>query len=352
MNTAGRWNVRKTLGTVLRVLLTGLFVFFAIRLVEFRDSWVVVREGTPQVVYERPEDPVEFREGFWSLLRRVDKGLYALCVLLYLVPAFLMSVRWHVIMQAAGVSPGLRRAFLISYVGLFFNNFLPGAVGGDIAKAWVTARDEERKLAVVASVILDRLVGLAAMIVLAFAAAMASLGRPELRTPVLLIAGLFGALVVGYFVYFSRRLRTVRAVEWIKARLPLREGIRSLDATFKKVNARRAAVAWSLLLSLLAQSASIVLLWVMSRALGIEQPTLADFFLFAPIAFMLTAIPVTLGTWGTQEVVYRELLGLVRVSATDAIGLSFMFRLSAILVSLPGAIVFLTLRRRSARKWE
>lgn len=345
--------MKKIVWNVLRAALTALFLFLAIRLVEFRDSWVVAKDGARQVVYEKPDDPnAEFREGFWSLVHRADRGLYAVCVLLYLVPAFIMSLRWHVIMKAAGVSPGLGRAFLIGYIGLFFNNFLPGAVGGDIAKAWVAARDEERKLAVVASIILDRLAGLVAMIVLAFAAAMVSLGREELRKPVLFIAGLFAVSVLGYFVYFSRRLRTARAVEWIKARLPLREGIRGLDATFKQVNASKSTVALSLGLSLLGQSTSIVLLWLLSQALGIYQPTLADFFLFAPIAFILTAIPVTLGTWGTQEIVYRELLGLVRVSATDAIGLSFLFRLSAILVSLPGAIVFLALKRRSAPKVE
>ncbi|MHC4606237.1 MAG: lysylphosphatidylglycerol synthase domain-containing protein, partial [Planctomycetota bacterium] len=53
------------------------------------------------------------------------------------------------------------RVLCISFAGAFFNLFLPGAAGGDIAKAVLSARGEERKAAIVGTILLDRVIGLA-----------------------------------------------------------------------------------------------------------------------------------------------------------------------------------------------
>src|SRR5207244_9228069 len=50
-------------------------------------------------------------------------------------------------------------------VGYFYNTFLPGSVGGDLLKAAYIAREQERRTVAVATVLVDRAIGLWGLVV-------------------------------------------------------------------------------------------------------------------------------------------------------------------------------------------
>ena len=84
-------------------------------------------------------------------------------VLVWLV---LYTLKWSLVLRAIGVNvpfAGLARQYLIS---LFFGNFLPTTVGGDVAKVYYLGR-HEGYIDVGASVVLDRFLGLLSLTVIA-----------------------------------------------------------------------------------------------------------------------------------------------------------------------------------------
>jgi uncharacterized protein (TIRG00374 family) len=69
-------------------------------------------------------------------------------------------VRWYVLVRAQNLPLTLWNAFRLGMIGCFFNTFLPGSVGGDIIKAAALAREQSRRTVAVATVLMDRVIGL------------------------------------------------------------------------------------------------------------------------------------------------------------------------------------------------
>jgi len=276
---------------------------------------------------------------FREAVARVDRAMLAWLVPLLAVHVFVLAWRWWTLLRANGFELPYRRVFLLTYVGAFFNQFLPGAIGGDVARMVLTARDEERKAAVAGTVLLDRVVGLAAMIVVATAAVIPLAGHVSLRVPVAIVLGLFLAMSAGYFVYFSRTLRDSAPGRWLKARIPFARQVREVDGVLKSVRGAPRLVGTTMLQSAAAQLSIVLVAIGFSRALGWTVDVLT-FLLSEVLIFILTAVPLSMGGWGVQELAYAQLFRMVGVDASEAVALSILLKLSVIAIALPGGVLF------------
>src|SRR2546429_1255676 len=76
--------------------------------------------------------------------------------------------RWRMVVRVHGIDLSLGRATEISLVAHFFNSFLLGSTGGDLLKAYYAAREtHHKKMEAVVTVVVDRLLGLFAMLLFA-----------------------------------------------------------------------------------------------------------------------------------------------------------------------------------------
>ena len=135
-------------------------------------------------------------------------GFYALAVLLYFVPVQIFAwLRWYLLLRAAAVRISVFESLRLHMTGLFFNGFLPGGTGGDLAKGWylLKGRSKADAAAALGTLVVDRVIGLFGLIGLAAAANW--IGRdvwsasPVLATQSLFIFSLTGVLVmltIGY----------------------------------------------------------------------------------------------------------------------------------------------------------
>ncbi len=102
--------------------------------------------------------------GISSLAHRtIDFGVLFAAWSITLVAELLTFWRWHKLVRALDLPFRLHDAVRLGFTGLFFGIFLPGAVGGDLMKAAFLAREQTRRSAAVASVLVDRIVGLAGL---------------------------------------------------------------------------------------------------------------------------------------------------------------------------------------------
>ncbi|MFN3486850.1 MAG: lysylphosphatidylglycerol synthase domain-containing protein, partial [Planctomycetota bacterium] len=186
------------------------------------------------------------------------------------------------------------------------------------------------------TVLLDRLIGLGVMVLLGAVCLAPFLGRfPDFRLAGW-VYGLAGGMGVAYAAYFNPRLRGL-----LRRRLPLEGVLRELDGVFRSVKERRGLVLTAAGLSALAQAGTILVTYGMARAMRIEGVPLWQFFVFEPIIFIVTSLPVSMGGWGVQELVYAELFGrLGGMDPSQAVALSVLYKLSLILVSIPGGVLF------------
>ena len=92
--------------------------------------------------------------------------VYLLLALVILTLSLAITlVRWYILVRTVGFDFTLRDAFRLGIIGFFFNAFLPGSVGGDLIKAAALAREKsDRRTRAVATVIMDRVIALWALI--------------------------------------------------------------------------------------------------------------------------------------------------------------------------------------------
>lgn len=321
------------------------------KLVRFDGTEVVRKDGKVSFLWkngrrteheEKDLKPV-LVEGFFSLFARADKALFFAMAAALLVPYTILALRWWILLRGHGFAVPFGQIFFVNYAGIFFNNFLPGGVGGDLTKMILASSGEVRKAAVVGTVLLDRVIGLAVLIFLGATCLLPFAGRfPDWKIPGL-VFGLAGAVIVGYLAYFSppvRRLLGSRGGVWA-----------ALDGVFRSANERKGLTAAVAGLSVMSQAISILIIYGLGRSLGITAAPLWSFFVFEPIIFIITALPISMGGWGVQEWAYKELFaGFAGMDPNQAIALSVLFKLSAILVSIPGGVLFaLGAARRGSR---
>ncbi|HLY12588.1 MAG TPA: lysylphosphatidylglycerol synthase transmembrane domain-containing protein [Planctomycetota bacterium] len=354
-----RWGV-----PLVRIAVTAAAVVFVVRMIRWHDYWIVTEKATDKPAYYdaaairsadvAPGSPGSVtwadgrhtpvwraarREGFLSLFHQTNKPLFFAMLVCTLVPMFFLAQRWWLLLRGHGFQVPLGQIFFVTYAGAFFNNFLPGSVGGDLTKAILASSGEARKAAVAGTVILDRIIGLSVMILLGAVSL-----TPELqfywspsgdRRLVYLIYGLLGTLVLGYLVYFSPPFRL------LVGRLPFKKVVAELDEVFRSARQKKALVAKGAILSLLAQASGILVIFGLAHAMGIPALQLVKFFIFEPIIFIVTALPISMGGWGVQEYVYQRLFGdFGGMDPNHAIALSVLYKLTLILASIPGGLLF------------
>ena len=81
----------------------------------------------------------------WVTARSASMSWLAAALLLYSAILIVSIWRWHLLLDTQGVHVA-RRTLLGSYlVALFFNNFLPSNIGGDVIRIRDTARPAQSK---------------------------------------------------------------------------------------------------------------------------------------------------------------------------------------------------------------
>ena len=99
--------------------------------------------------------------------RPLDLRLLALAQAIYLIGLVLTFFRWFFLVRVIDPRFTLRAAILLGFIGNVFNLVIPGAVGGDLIKAAYLVRMHIKKTQAVASMVIDRVVGLLGLFILA-----------------------------------------------------------------------------------------------------------------------------------------------------------------------------------------
>jgi uncharacterized protein (TIRG00374 family) len=260
------------------------------------------------------------------------------------------AVRWRLLLGVQGIHITFLESLRLTYIGWFFNNWMPGGMGGDLVKAWYIARRTHQKAEAVTVVFLDRLIGMVSLAVLGAAAVLATLGDERVRAARIILAAFLGLAAAGGWIFYSRRLRRlVRLDRWL-ARLPVGHVVARVDQALFIYRHHKGTVALSVVYSWAAQAASVFAIYFLATGLG-SAGRLVQFFVNVPIIFIgWSLIPVP-GGFGVAEGLAQQLftasvLGVrtAAEAATLALTMILAFRVVQSAVSLPGAALYLARR--------
>ena len=287
----------------------------------------------------------------------VTPSVYLLAMACFVLSNFLGAVQWFLLLRAQNLSVSFLQALVFYHVGLFFNNVLPGNIGGDAMRIYDIRRLTGESSGGIAATVMDRFIGLLSTSTLAllafplifdgaeFTAVFIAPTGPHLAqlwVPVLGLVwlGLVGVLSVG----LSRRLgqlADVTVLRLVPARL--RELINHLHNTISIYRQRLGLLAVIWIISFGVQFSRILVYYCAGLALGIDAG-LVYFICYQPVAAILAALPISIGGLGVREGVLVTLFGTVGVDREIATAMSLLGYIAGIIASLIGGITFVVRR--------
>jgi uncharacterized membrane protein YbhN (UPF0104 family) len=99
----------------------------------------------------------------WAGVKQIPPGYLLAALALTGVSRVAVAGRWHALLRSAGVNAGWRASLRVTFAGLFASNFLPTTIGGDVVRLAMALRLGWDSVVAAASLIVDRLVGMAGM---------------------------------------------------------------------------------------------------------------------------------------------------------------------------------------------
>ena len=146
---------------------------------------------------------------------------------------------------------------------------------------------------------------------------------------------------LGIGVLATPTLRRALGVGRLVGRLPFQTLLAEVRAALALYRDRPVALLVALATSVLNHAVASFTVWLLARALGIEGLELGMALALVPVANLFAAIPLLPGGWGVGELAFAYLFGQVGIPATEAVGLSVVYRLSILAASLPGGVLWL-----------
>ena len=280
-------------------------------------------------------------------------GFLALSLLLFAFALPITIVRWWILVRAQDLPFSLADAFRLGLLGFFFSTFLPGSVGGDLVKAAGIAREQTRRTVAVATVVMDRLIGLWGLVWLvsllggAFWVAGGLEGRSAGQSKFIVGVAL-GVAAVSLAGWLLLGLLSEAQATGLAERLGRLPKVGGSAAEFWRAvwmyRRRQASVFIALFLSLIGFMGFIPAFYFGTLALvGTADvnavPTFMQHFLFVPIGLVATAIPGLPGGLGLGEYVYGTLFGWFGCPAPNGILGSLVQRALTWTVSLAGYLI-------------
>lgn len=278
----------------------------------------------------------------FAAIREATFGLLLIAISLHLMGFAIGAFRWRLLLRSRGSDASIRFLLESYIVGMFFNNFLPSTIGGDVYRTYDSWRLGQSKSSALAVVFVDRFLGLMTLVLFAL---LALFSANELTQSIPYLSlwlglGLSGMVAVVWLLFFPPHwLPTFIA----NLKLPFGDKIRGILEAFLAFRGQRSVLVKALLLSALLQVNVIVHYYLIALALSLPVP-FVSFFLIIPLATVITMLPISVNGIGVRENVYIFFFAPFAVSRPEAVAFAWIAYGMVVLQGLLGGILY-ALRR-------
>lgn len=277
-----------------------------------------------------------------SVVLAADPTLLGAAVALAVADRVLMAHRWFLLIRVvpAGAAVSFGETLRVSLATTFLGNFLPTSVGAEALRVFELTRLGFSRSSAVASVLMDRVLGVVSMLLAALAGGLLA---PHLLTdravaiPLALTA--VGSVATALLLFsrpataLTRRILGATLPGWLN-----RIAERLLTAMLDH-GASRGTMALVLGESVGVQVLRISQAFAVGQALGLAL-SFPVYLALVPLALLVLLLPVSVGGMGTGQAAFMLLFGRVGVPGAEAFTLGTLLLFLGLLGSLPGALVY------------
>ncbi len=296
------------------------------------------------------------QEQRWRKLTEINALIFMAALGIFVVSQIIVGFRWWLLLRTQSIFIGFWAAVRLHFLGLFYNNCMPGSVGGDLVRAWYVTRHTDKKFEAVLSVFVDRGVGLASTMIIAaffyilFLQGQGDIIATEEKGGFLQSVSEYKGIFLWFFI--SLTIVFLGFVFYKPTRMILAEAgsfiyVHSLRAIEKLKSAaiiycsKPGTIFVVFGLTVFLQLLTITGFWFLGVNLGVDV-SIKYYFVFFTLTWVLGAIPISIG--GAIVVEGGLAYLFVKFAAVEpeaALALALCQRAVWILASLPGAAIHL-----------
>ncbi|MDG4552730.1 MAG: lysylphosphatidylglycerol synthase transmembrane domain-containing protein [Candidatus Competibacter sp.] len=273
----------------------------------------------------------------WETLRQVKFYLLAVALVLQFGSTTVSAYRWQLIMQNLHFGQSFSFYWHSYFKAMFFNQGLPTSIGGDALRVLDVANQGFRKRDALYGIILDRVSGLAALILLNL---LAYFFNPDLL-PVQVYYITLILVVVGMVAVVS--IISLKYLPWPNNYYPQLVFLETISTRLCQAFSSNRALL--LISSMLIPLLAMLVFYTIGWALGLQYD-LVTYFVIVPPAIYLTIIPISLAGWGVREGALVGLFSWVGADKPTVLAMSVVYGFTLIIVSVPGLVIYLKGRHR------
>jgi uncharacterized membrane protein YbhN (UPF0104 family) len=282
----------------------------------------------------------------WETARQASLSWLLVALLLFFVMLLASTWRWQILLDAQSVHIPARTLLSSYMVAVFFNNFLPSNIGGDVVRIRDTAGPAGSKTLATTVILIDRAVGMVGLVfVAALGATVAGRFARQMPVPIWpawLWAGFFvttaltaPAVLVPAGVGRLLRPLTVVHPTWVGDRI---ETLTSALGRFRdRPGVLLACFAWAVVI----QALLVGYHYFVAYSLHIPV-TFWTLSMIVPISFIVQMIPVSVNGFGVREATFAFYFARIGLPVHSAVLLSLTATGLMMLFSLSGAAIYVS----------
>ena len=247
------------------------------------------------------------------------------------------ALRWEIFLRSLDVELAPGPTMRLTFVGAFFNAFLPTGVGGDAYKAMRVRGPGVPLSKTLASVVLDRIAGIVSLAAMALVAVIARLaaGDPGPVVPIAALISLGILAAAGGLVAFGEKIVQPGRSTWLGLRPRLQRTARALTEAGTHPRAARWGILWGVATQVLGIAGHLA----MARALSLRV-ALTALTLGLLIATVAATAPITINGLGFREGAWVWVLGLYGVGGERAFAYALLILAVFLGTSAIGGLVY------------
>jgi uncharacterized protein (TIRG00374 family) len=280
------------------------------------------------------------------------KALPASTILLGLAISLLqiavLAFRWVRVSQFAGGGLSLRNALHCTFASQLISQGLPASIGGDALRLWWLTRLAIPFPQAVMSILLDRIAGFFALIVLCCVSVALLAGLVIYSEHIVSTAAAIGTIFVLFvfgasrsarrlmltiylmFPWDFRRKKSVGAI--VRSLLRFQSGTGKLVFSTKGVE----ILIWSVSIHL----ATILICYLVANSAKMPVGFLQLVAVVPPV-MLLSYLPISIGGWGVREGAMAIALGILGLPVADGVLIGFALGAFSLMAALFGGLLWL-----------
>ena len=296
----------------------------------------------------------------WNNLKQIflqmNLWIFAVALAIFVFSQILVGMRWWLLLRTQSIFIGFWAAVRLHFLGLFYNNFMPGSVGGDLVRAWYVTKHSDKWFEAALSVFVDRLIGLVSTLIIALffyslflRGSDLSINSGDRGGLLQSVAGykwvflwiIVGAAAIVCLLLLHSKTRVILAGFWSHfLKLIMKIVSRFRDAAILYCSKPLIILA-AFGLTVFLQVMTITGFWFLGTDMGVDV-SIKYYLVFFTLTWVLGAVPVSIsGAVVVEGSLYYLFTHFAGVGKEQAMAIALCQRAIWMLTSLPGAVIHL-----------